>query len=351
MRSLAALVTLVGLLGASAVVAQKDGGDRKGAAGPALDPSVTSVRILLGVGDEAPRPWNGRVKVDRGEVVGVEGWRFRKGDLATGRDSWEASSHTIRTAAAKKAAGAAAQKKATGPTSTGPIVTPNGVVVSLRAPDDATLEVETERGNFSVRLADLARGDVRPYLDGRASAQRVATAVPLVAGPEQEDFPAAVGDGKDGAWVAYVVHTPRGPDYTAALDDRPRDFAEFAPSGGGDQVKLLHVVNGSASTPVDVPGSGRDVWRPAVAVDGQGRAVVVWSENRGGNFDLYARRYDGAGGTWTDEARLTTDPGTDADPPWPSTATAPSGSPGSRGPTARPISGSARPRPAPGARS
>lgn len=245
MRSLVALVTLVGLIGASAVVSQNDGGERKGAAGPALDPSVTSVRILLGVGDEAPRRWNGRVTVDRGEVVGVEGWRFRKGDMTTVRDSWEASSHTIRTAAAKKAAGAAAQKKATGPTSTGAIVTPNGVVVSLRAPDDATLDVETERGNFSVRLADLARGEVRPYLDGRASAQRVATAVPLVAGPEQEDFPAAVGDGNGGAWVAYVVHTPLGGEHTAALDARPKDFAEFAPTGGGDQVKLVRVVDGT----------------------------------------------------------------------------------------------------------
>src|SRR5262249_13003984 len=50
------------------------------------------------------------------------------------------------------------------------------------------------------------------------------------------------------------------------------------------------------------------------AVDGQGRAVIIWSENRDGNFDLYARRYDGAAGSWSDEARLTTDPGADTDP-------------------------------------
>ena len=38
-----------------------------------LDPSLVAVRLMLGVGDEAVTPWGGRVKVDRGEVVGVEG--------------------------------------------------------------------------------------------------------------------------------------------------------------------------------------------------------------------------------------------------------------------------------------
>ena len=47
-------------------------------------------------------PWSGRVKVDRGEVVGVEGARFRRGDRARGPDSWEASSLKIRKAANKK---------------------------------------------------------------------------------------------------------------------------------------------------------------------------------------------------------------------------------------------------------
>ena len=50
---------------------------REGAEQRPLDPETIAVRLLLGVGDPRPRAWNGRVKVDRGEVVGVEGWRFR----------------------------------------------------------------------------------------------------------------------------------------------------------------------------------------------------------------------------------------------------------------------------------
>ena len=61
-------------------------------------------------------------------------------------------------------------------------------------------------------------------------------------------------------------------------------------------------------------GAGRDVWRPALVVDREGGVVVVWSENRDGNFDLYRRRYDPATGRWSDESRLTTNPGSDSDP-------------------------------------
>ena len=36
------------------------------------------------------------MSVDRGEVVGVEGWRFRQTGKLSGRDSWEASSLLAR---------------------------------------------------------------------------------------------------------------------------------------------------------------------------------------------------------------------------------------------------------------
>ena len=106
-----------------------------------LDPSVTAVRLLLGVGDPARRSWNGRVKVDRGEVVGVEGYRFREGDLVTGRDAWEAKSPVIRRAAPKKQqqtsqqqpTGAARKESTAGHGRPGP-VTPNGVIVSVKCP-------------------------------------------------------------------------------------------------------------------------------------------------------------------------------------------------------------------------
>src|SRR5262249_22839945 len=109
-------------------------------------------------------------------------------------------------------------------------------------------------------------------------------------------------------------HAPRGAEVLEAYTERPRSFADLAPTGGGDQVKLFHFTGGKAETPVDVTGPGLDVWRPAVALDGKGGVVVVWSENRDGNFDLYQRRFDPKAGSWSDPKRLTTNPGSDAEP-------------------------------------
>ena len=61
-------------------------------AGPAgaqdgrLAEGAVAVRILLGVGDEQVRPWDGRARVDRGEVVRVEPWRFREGHRIVGSE-------------------------------------------------------------------------------------------------------------------------------------------------------------------------------------------------------------------------------------------------------------------------
>src|SRR5262245_8507206 len=175
-HSFAAGLTFLGLLGASAVSAQKGeatGGERK------LDPGLVSVRVILGVGDASPTPWDGKARLDRGEVLEVDGYRFRKGDDVTGRDGWTAKSRLIRKAAAKVKAQAAVPKTAGGPTTYGPTTTANGVLVTLKAPEDATLTVETARGDFSVKLADLASGAPKAFLGGKAVAQRVPVSVPL----------------------------------------------------------------------------------------------------------------------------------------------------------------------------
>ena len=66
--------------------------------------------------------------------------------------------------------------------------------------------------------------------------------------------------------------------------------------------------------PFDVTDAGLDVWRPAVAREGATGVVVVWSEFRDGNWDLYARHLNTASGAWSGKPqRLTNDPGADTD--------------------------------------
>src|SRR5262249_3190349 len=159
------------------------------------------------------------------------------------------------------------------------------------APPDATLTVETDRGRFNVALADLADGSPRRFLDDQVEAQRVLTGTPLRDGPDQEDFPAAASDARGNVWITYVEHKAPGPEVLESCRERPKSFADFVPKGGGDQVRLLRFADGQAGEPIDVTSEGLDVWRPSVAVAGDGAVVVAWSENRSGNWDLFRRRY------------------------------------------------------------
>ncbi len=320
-RMLAVAVSLVGFLGIAVVWARQ--------ANPAprpLDPQAFSLRLLLGVGGQEAQSWNGRVRLDKGELVDIEGWRFRQDDRVVGLDGWEARTRpAVKNAAAKKAnvnkkavakkkQGVATKKAAGAGNAQGAgVAVASGVFVTVKAPPDAVLSVNTERGQFEVPLADLADGSARSYLDGQVEAQRVPPGVPLVTGPAQDDFPAASADKAGAVWVAYVRHTPRGPEYPGALREQPKSFADYVAQGGGDQVKLLKFSGNQAGEPIDVTEDGLDVWRPAVAVEKDGSILVVWSENRDGNWDLYARRFDPGRSSWTPSKRLTNHPGTDAD--------------------------------------
>ena len=229
----------------------------------------------------------------RSRRIAARWWASREsGSVATtapkGTTAGEAHSLTIRKTATKKAV---SKKDAAGPSTFGPAITPNGVLVTLRNAADATLSVETEQGAFAIPLADLADGSIRTYLNGRVIAQRVPPVVAVADGPDQEDFPAASAEVDGSTWVVYVVHTPRGPAVSEAITERPKNFARFVPEGGGDQIKLVRFAGGKVvGEPIDVTGPGRDVWRPAVAATGS-KVVVAWSENLDGRWSLLSRSF------------------------------------------------------------
>jgi len=315
-RLLAAAMSATALLGLTVAWGRQAAPPQPGRS---LDPKAVSVRLLLGVGEGEAKPWGGRARLDKGEVVGVDGWRFRQDDRVVGVDGWEARTRAIlKNAAGKKAATPkkkAAFKKAAGAGNAGAgAVVPNGVILTLKAPPEAVLSVNTEGGKFEVPLAGLAGNQPRPFLDGRVIAQRVPPGVPLVDGPGQDDFPAAVADKAGNLWVAYVAHAPRGPATLAPISARPKSFEDSVPTGGGDQVRLVRFADGKPGEPIDATPPGKDVWRPAVAVEGDGSVVVVWSENSADNWDLMARRFNPARSSWSGPVRLTTGEGTDTDP-------------------------------------
>jgi len=179
----------------------------------------------------------------------------------------------------------------------------------------ARFAVETAQGSFAFTAAELPYGVVRSYLKNRVLVERVPTSVQLTVSDEEQDFPAVAQSGDD-VYVSFVefVHGDRSKVVEGQFREEPKSFDFLARPAGGDQVLLQHYSKSKRvwSPSMEVSAAGQDVMRTAVAVDGRKRVWVIWSANRNGNFDLYARRYEG--GKWSAEMRLTTDPGPDLNP-------------------------------------
>jgi len=270
---------------------------------PSPAAATASFRVVFGYGDTAPAVWDGSVKVTGGRVSRVVGWRFAENDAVEGA-VWKASTRRSAPNAL------AALRGEPGPMSE------NGVIVDavLDTPG-AEVAVTTTQGNFSFAASSVDWGAARKLLDGKAKVERVPSTYALTRDDHDDDFPAAAAT-RDEVWMVYTRFTHANPD-KERLTPPAGGFADFeflARPAGGDQVMLMRYSRKDRAwdAPEAVSAAGQDVMRAAVAVDGKKRVWVIWSANKGGNFDLYAKYR--ASGVWSKEIRLTTDAGTDVNP-------------------------------------
>src|SRR6516165_9993845 len=97
----------------------------------------------------------------------------------------------------------------------------------------------------------------------------------------------------DDVYLTYTefVHGDRSLATSQSTSKTITDFSFLSRPAGGDQVFLMHysISQRTWTGPFAVTGPGEDVMRSAIAVDSQGRAWIVYSTQRNGNFDLFAR--------------------------------------------------------------
>jgi len=264
--------------------------------------AAQSFLVILGVGDAMATNWDGSLTVTGANIQIARGWRF------SGTDSLNTVSNTTTW---KMSTREGPLFLAPGP------VEENGLILKISAPTGpVTIDVTTPQGNFTFSPQALPFGTTQSFLSGKALVAQTGAQFQLSNSAEEEDFPSMAQSGDD-VYLAYTefVHGDRSLAQSQGTSKPITDFSFLARPAGGDQVLLMHysISQRTWTGPFAVTNPGEDVMRAAVAVDGQGRAWIIYSAQRNNNFDLYARNAR-ADGTLSSEIRLTTDPGTDIFP-------------------------------------
>jgi hypothetical protein len=263
--------------------------------------STVSYRVLFGVTDTAPTRWDGTFSGERVGKITANEWKFAAGDNIDGQLFHLSTHPDIRFIGSSGGSGA-------------PIV-PNGLILTVeRVTESSEFSFTTAQGDFKFRASDLSYGKGIYRLGERVYIDRVPAAYRLTSTPEEEDYPSIARDKNGDAWLAYVEfhHSPDHVKLAAPLHEPLKDFFPLRQPVGGDQIWLQKYSSGAWQPPVAVTKAGKDQYRTAVAVDGSGRPWVFWSENRGGNFDIFAGLVDQSGPQG--EIQISKESGSDIDP-------------------------------------
>lgn len=255
-------------------------------AGPLADQLV--VRVILGNKDAAPRSWSGQVQVSPGTIVAVTGYNFEQQDQVAPDGTFKLQTRRRRpTTAAQRAKGRANMP-----------MDNNGLELTLAdLRPDSKITVRTEDFTAEQALSEL--GAQRKFtMDGRVIYETSAPGETVVETAQVYEETPAAADGPDGSVnLAYVTFTP-GEDWqtTRQVEEAPANFDSWAEPVGGDQLWFRQRKGTTWGEPVAVTAGGLDLFRPAVAVAGDGTPWVFWSEqvdggalHQDGDWELMAR--------------------------------------------------------------
>ena len=293
---------------------------------------TVALRIRVGLKDKEATDWSGKLALSEGNVEAIRGWRWMAGDGAEGNE------FTLSTRR-KQAQNAAERKRVQGGERMP--MSDNGVIVTLAgATESATVTFDAKPGKAEFKLADVPYGKPLDALDGNVQVERVPAAQAWTETNADEDYP-SVAAGKDGiVAVAYLAFT-HGKDFQGARErmataesgpvtgplqtgrvqkiEKPEDFDYLAQPAGGEQVFLrVRSGDGAWGEPIAVTDGKQELYRPAVAIDGDGKIWVFYSAHVGadatldhGNWELMARRFDRDGTNAGAIVNVSSAPGSD----------------------------------------
>ena len=225
-----------------------------------------ALRISFGHGKSPEERWTGTITVRDSEISESKGWLLRPEDrLSLHTFDFE----TIHGRARRP--------------------DPKGILLRGKAGPAASIQVVTNRGDFSFRISELIPGVELRFLDQGVQVSGLQSTAKLTDDSRDDDYPSVAVLDETTAWAVWQSY-----------------------SGQVDEIRFSKY-QGSWRTFTRVPGASGDVWRPQVALDKEKRLWVVWSQQVEGNFDLYARALDEKENRWLELTRLSSHPHPDID--------------------------------------
>ncbi|MCY3776395.1 MAG: hypothetical protein OXH11_10460 [Candidatus Aminicenantes bacterium] len=250
-----------------------------------------SFRVRLGLLDEEPGIWSGRLVPVPGQKLELKPDEFRANiyrhsfldsihsvdadpqlpnDQIKGDSGWVAATRMSWIRGGKSV-----------------LRHPSVIVNVLQNPGDQPIRIETEKGEFIFRPDEIQLFQTDAFLDGAVVVESVPPSSPLASERyDIQDYPSMTSTRSGKLWAAWQEYVEGEADLIVA-----RSRGE----SGWDPVHLLD--------------EDMDAFRTAVAEDSRGRIWVIWSAQVEGNWDLYARNFDGE--RWSFRYRLTEHPSPD----------------------------------------
>ena len=319
MRLVLAAVTAL-VLGTAVLLSSAQPGDR---------PEAVWVRLVFGL-DDRPAPRTGSLRVENGKALALGEWGLEAADTVDAASlSWKIRSLPVKPGDKRPEYG-----------DTGSFAeSARGILVKVEAGPSTALHVETDQGRFTVTPRDLRPGRPTKVLDGRATAEPLASEDLVAATRTEDDFPAlaVTPDGhRHVAWVAYddarkAEHLlARDADDPAARPEPITAPGEFtgvhlfpAPGGlravwcspGADRDWDLFTATragGRWSAPERLTRAAGNDFHLAADQGADGRLWLVWQSFRNGQSDVFAKCLDG--GRWSDDVPVAASPANEWEP-------------------------------------
>lgn len=291
-----ALLLILGRPGEESVSGQPSQKPKTRPAGQAIAFPLTlqGLTVTFGLKDEKATDWSGDISVSPGVVVGID---IQQG--AT-KGKVDGARFDLRSAVAKKETKKAKKKEA----AARPVLR-----VTLDAPRTAKVEIKTKQGVAAFGISDLEMGVARKFLNEQISVTLEDGALKLTDAETDDDYP-ALAKGPDGViWLVYNEYQKGKPYVLERIING--NFDELVPTANGDQIRMKKFDGKTWSPTIDVTDTGLQIWRPTVAVDGEGTVHIAWAQQVDGNWDIYHRTFDPGTGKLSQIQRLTKEPGSD----------------------------------------